>query len=129
MMGRPRYVTFLLSKKDRVAFIIPLKSRRTDIGMQKITEAVYLNGGAYAIEGANGFLKDVCSLAGILDNSLYSVEAEPYFISKIKAGQCGVLKGIDVKGMSLRLDMSRANVDFMEEYPVYTYGGYMIGIA
>ena len=44
MMGRPRYVTFLVSKKNRVVFLVPLKSRRTDIGMQRITEAVYRDG-------------------------------------------------------------------------------------
>ena len=129
MMGRPRYVTFLISKKNQSVFLVPLKSRRSDIGMTKITEAVYRDGGAYAVEGTYGFLGEIRELAGITDDTLYSVEAEPYFINEIKAGQCGVTKGIKVKGMSLRLDMSNARIDFMEEYPVYTYGGYMIGVA
>lgn len=129
MMGRPRYVTFLISRKNRTVFLVPLRSRRSDIGMTHITEAVYREGGAYAVEATRDFLHEVCEMAGITDNALFSVEAEPYFIDEIKAGQCGVTKGIKVKGMSLRLDMRKARIDFMEEYPVFTYGGYMICVA
>lgn len=129
MMGRPRYVTFLMSRKDRVIFLVPLRSRRKDIGMTHITDAVYQEGGAYAVATTPDFLYEVCQMAGVTDNALYSVEAEPYFIDEIKAGQCGVTKGIKVKGMSLRLDLSKAQIDFMEEYPVFTYGGYVISVV
>lgn len=126
LMGRPRYVTFLLNQEDRNITIVPMKSHRSDIGMCRIYDGVYQSGGAYAVDGSWEFLNVVRSMAGIDEPSLCSVEAEMMIMDELKAGQCGLKKGIKVKGPCLFLDLGKARLDFMEEYPVYTYGGYQV---
>ena len=125
-MGRPRYVTFFEDVENRSIVIVPMKSYRSDLAMRRISEAVYQDGGAYAVETTWDYLYMIRNMAGINERVLCSVEAKPYFIDDLKAGQCGLKKGIKVKGPCLLLDLSEARLDFMEEYPVYTYGGYMI---
>ena len=126
MMGKPNYVTFLTSWNTKEIIITPLRSRRSDIGMTSITKATYEDGGAYAVAGTVDFLNEIRLLAGIKDKGLYSVEADPFFMGDLKAGQCGLARGLKIPGISLRLDMTKARIDFMEEYPIYTYGGYTI---
>ena len=126
LMGRPRYVTFLLDQEGRKITIVPLKSHRTDIGMCRIYDGVYQSCGAYAVGGSSEFLSIIRSMAGIDEPALCSVEADFLFLDELKAGQCGLKRGIKVKGLCLVMDLSTARLDFMEEYPVYTWGGYQV---
>jgi len=126
MMGRPKYVAFFFDEMNREVLLVPMRSHRSDLGMTSIYEGTYREGGAYAVYGSRDLLYDVCSMAAIDGNYLCSVDAEPYYIDDLKAGECGLSRGIRVRGTALKLDLKQARMDFMEEYPIYTYGGCQI---
>lgn len=127
IMGRPKYLTFLTSTQTNKVIIIPLKSRRTDIGIATIPDVVYRNNAAYAVWSMPEFREQMFFFADVSGQSSYAVEAEPVMLDDLKAGSVGNLcRSLRIKGMALDIDMMSAESTTVDIGRIYATGGYIV---
>lgn len=126
-MGKPRYITFLLSRVYNSAFIIPMNSRRTDIGMCSIPPSVYKYHGHYAVEGSRDLTNQILSMCDASGRSIYAVNAEPSFLNNAMAGKIrGLQHTIRIKNTVLHLDLMTAEPADINLDHIFTFGGYRL---
>ena len=124
IMGRPRYVYFIVSKQKNRVICLPMKSRRTDLAGCPIPESVYKNNGGYAVWADHSFLEQMYFLSDVSGVSTYAIEVRLLPVNEIKAGELhGLERGIKPKGIPVVFDMMTADAAEMNECPVYTFGG------
>jgi len=127
VMGRPNFLTFLTSVQTNRVIIIPLKSRRTDIGIATIPDVVYRNNAAYAVRSMSDFREQMFFFADVSGQSSYAIKAEPTILDDLKAGSVGNLsRSLQIKGMALDIDMMSAESATVDIGRIYTVGGYVV---
>ena len=127
IMGRPKYLTFLISKAKNCVVFIPLRTRRSDIGCCTIPDVVYRQNAAYAVESTPDLREQMYFLADVSGESPYAIQAQPVMLDDLKAGSVGNLyRGIRMKGMALQLDMMTAEPATVDIGRIYVTGGGMV---